>query len=175
MSLRQAMQQNQIAAAAVAVIVIVISVVWIARGNRSASPRTDQMYFYDVGSGELFPAARAAQPPIDAPSGAGQGVQAFVYGCGSCEPDQLHIAYVMTYTEAAVAAMAQLTGNAQGDEPAEISPQLSQAIDTGTLVAVPQPSGELQCIGAHTNNGMTIMRRGGEQCAQGKAKPCFPK
>lgn len=170
MGFREIVQQNQPIVAVVAVIVIIGSVVWMANGGKNSSlPK--QVYFYDVGSGELFAADRAAQPPIEAPSGAGNGVKAVVYSCGECSDSSLQVAFVTTYSEEARAAMQKMANAADGG----VDVELAEVIDNGTLVAMPaEGGGEPQWVSAVTQEGIQIMGRAGDICGSQPAKPCFP-
>lgn len=170
MGLREIMQSNQPIVAVLAVVVIVGSIVWMSGGG-SGNSLPKSVYFYDLGSGELFPADRAAQPPIDAPSGAGQGVKAVVYACGECNDAALSVAFLTTYTPEAVAAMKKMATATDG----EVDIALSEAIERGSLVAVPAAEGaEVQWVNAMSEAGNAIMGRAGELCGNEPAKPCFP-
>lgn len=129
------------------------------------------VYFYDIATGELFAADRAAQPPIDAPSGPGNGVKAIVYACGVCEPANMRVAFLTTYSPEARAAMKAMMHSTDGD----VDLKLVNAIETGTLVASPAPGGsDIQWVSAMSLAGITIMGRAGELCGNEPAKPCFP-
>lgn len=120
---------NKPIVAAAAVIVLGISVVLIVRGGSSSHAAASQgVYFYDLTSGALFTAPIGATPPLDAPSGAGQGVKAFVVGCGSCDAANLRVLRLETLTDEAVAALAEMKAN---------SGPPSDALIAGQRVAVP--------------------------------------
>ncbi len=70
--------------------------------------RVVDVYFYDLGTDQLFAAPATELPPIDAPSGAGNGVRVYVYGCGDCSDANRFIAYLEKYTPHAKAAQEKL-------------------------------------------------------------------
>lgn len=47
-------------------------------------PVTNTVYYYDLGTDQLFVAPPADVTPIDAPSGKDNGVRAYVFACGDC-------------------------------------------------------------------------------------------
>lgn len=128
-----------------------------------------QVFFYDLGAGQLYHAAADARPPFAAPSGDGadglpQGVRAHVFSCGSCaDPAQRVIGYLETYPwlEAAPAA------------PVGAKPQPGLVHQEGRLVAV--PAREPRWVSAHTPEGVGIIRAAREQCGSAtKTAYCLP-
>lgn len=168
MGLRDVMQSNPMAVATVAVVVIVMSVFWTLRGEEH-SPRPDQVYFYDLDTGELFAGARTARPPIDTPGGVRRGVKAEVYACGDCG-GELRIAYLTTYSDEAIEAMKQL----DNADPAKTE-ALSQVVDRGTLIASSPAAGQaVQWMSAFSSQGLALMAPAARSCSEGEAVTCFP-
>jgi hypothetical protein len=55
----------------------------------SPQPRvSSDVYYLDLGTGQLFADDAAAIAPIDAPSGTGAGVRAYVFSCNDCSDEQ---------------------------------------------------------------------------------------
>jgi len=46
------------------------------------------VFYYDLGTGQLFADSPGQVPPIDAPSGPGVGVRAYVFSCNDCSDEQ---------------------------------------------------------------------------------------
>ena len=57
-----------------------------------------EAWYYDLSDGTLFAATAAQIPPIDSPSGSGQGVTAHVYTCATCSEQDRWIAYLETWS-----------------------------------------------------------------------------
>jgi len=106
---RRYLDENPRVALGVAVGVFVVAMVIIVfqlmgGGYRGPSP----VWYYDLKTGERFESDPGLYPPIDAPSGPGQGVRLFVYGCGGCEPSQERGGYLQRLTpEGKQAALAR--------------------------------------------------------------------
>ena len=81
---------------AAALLTLALTYAYLNSGE-SGPPAFNNAYFFDVQSKQLFSQPGELQPPIDAPSGAGNGVLAFVYGCGDCK-GELHIHYLKKLT-----------------------------------------------------------------------------
>lgn len=83
MSIRETINKNPLVGVVIVVVILVIVVMMIrSNGPVGENPLA---YYYDLQSGELFVANKDDVPPIEAPSGAGNGVLAAVFACGSCE------------------------------------------------------------------------------------------
>lgn len=97
MNIRGWLQSNPTVIMVLAVLFIGGSGIYIWSRLGPAKPvLPTQAYFYDLSTGALFSAALSEIPPIDAPSGGGNGVRAYVFGCGNCESPK--VAYLATVT-----------------------------------------------------------------------------
>jgi hypothetical protein len=170
MSFRNLTQQHPAIIAVIAILIIVGCVIWTTRGNDGVTP-SQQIYFYDLGSGELFTADRAQEPPVDAPSGAALGVKAAVFSCGACTDDDFVIAFISTYSEPAREALQQ-RGQA-GEEDFDV--QRDAIIEQGMLVAaLPEDGEQPRWVPAMTPQGIAIASRTDKLCGDAPAKPCLP-
>jgi hypothetical protein len=130
----------KITAAAIMLLLGITLLVFRGTGRSAAiEPAPDLAWFYDLETGELFADKAAALPPIDAPSGANNGVGAVVYACGSCDEDEQRIGYVQQYSDEGRRAMAQL--QQLRDAEADIPVQLNETLDRERYVALPPASG----------------------------------
>lgn len=171
MGLREVAQQNRLMVAATAVILFICIVVWMTGGG-NATPLSAQVYFYDVADGTLFNADRESVPPIDAPSGPGNGVKAVVYGCGDCSESNRKIALLTTYSEDAKQAMATLESGSE--VPSEKMAKLTAAIQEGTLAAAVPAEGQPQWVSTSSSAGIALLRQARDICADQDAAPCSP-
>jgi hypothetical protein len=91
----------------VALAVLLFSLWFIYKNLFSASspPPVRDVYYYDLGTKQLFVAKNTDLPPIQTASGAKNGVQAWVYGCGDCAEKNRFIAYLQRYTDAGQRAL----------------------------------------------------------------------
>lgn len=145
MGWRSTIQQNQAIVAIVGVVVIAGSVVWLLQSGGPASlPK--QVYFFDLGTNQLFAGDVKAQPPIRSPSG-GEGVKALAYRCGDCAGGPAEVAYLMTQTNAA--AMVARAPTKEQEKPAWVP--------------------------ADSTQGMAITDRMRDICGDQPASECFPK
>lgn len=132
-------------------------------GNSGAGP-TSQAWYYDVDTGQLFAGASAMIPPVDAPSGPGNGVRAHIYTCGACEPGEWQIVYLQSMTERAKALLAD------PDLPRQPGGEL-----TGERIAEPPADGEaIDWISAANPRAMQIQQRATTLCGDAPATPCMP-
>lgn len=140
MSLRESLQKNPVAALIVVVVLVGIAVLIVMRGN-SAPSGGNTVYFYDLGSGQLFHAAADAVPPIDSPSGANLGVGAAVFACGDCaaEGDRF-IAYLQTL------------------EPSEIEGEMR------SLIAPVPDGGEPQWVSSDSRAAGALIQQPAQRC-----------
>jgi hypothetical protein len=81
--------------------------IWHGLGLTSAPQNAAdvRVYFYDLGTKQLFAAKRTEIPPIDTPSGPKMGVRARVYGWGSKPREHLFVAYLERFTDKAKESM----------------------------------------------------------------------
>lgn len=150
---------------------MLVAALLIATRDRTTAAST-QVYFYDLSGGALFGAERTAEPPIDAPSGPGNGVKAVVYGCGDCTEANLQIAYLMTNTDEARQAMAQV--ESLGSQGGPVAPELAMKIQNGQRVAIVPESGEVKWVSSTSPEGIAILSPARELCAGQSATPCSP-
>lgn len=161
------LRQNPLAGVLIAAALIAVAVVITMRsGSAADAPR--QAWFYDVQTGQLFAAAASEIPPVDAPSGPGNGVAAFVFGCGSCNEADRFINHLLTYTEKARQTMAQLDTH-------DMTTQVD-LIDAGTRVAPPpdEPGAEPQWIPKTSPQGADLIDAAPSRCTGAKVQRCVP-
>ena len=104
MNLRDWLNQNSALATVVAVIVLIFALGAIVWQNKKPSHKiTKYQWYYDTGSGKLFPDAFGKLAPIKAPSGE-DGVTAFAFWCDGCDSEP-EILYLTRYTEESKAMM----------------------------------------------------------------------
>ena len=72
---------------AVGLLVAAVAVLLWSNGMIGGPPKAEA-YFYDVKTQQLFTAPSEKLGPIDAPSGAGNGMTAHVYSCSSCSSNR---------------------------------------------------------------------------------------
>jgi hypothetical protein len=170
MGIRNLLEQHQGAAIVIIAIILASSAVIILRSGAITTP-DKQAYFFDLDTGELFTADRELQAPIAAPSGEGNGMRAVVFGCGSCNADDLRVAYIMKYSDDAGTAIGPDMAGA-GDAPPQ---QLAGAVQKEPLVAAPPAAGEQpQWVVTSSPQGSTIQSRASFVCGPKAAQPCVP-
>jgi len=164
---REFLQKNPVVVVIIAGALLVAALFVIVR--RVATPRyLKSVYYYDLKTGDLFNGSIHDIPPIDAPAGGpGQGVQAHVFACGSCDKDDRFAAFITTLPEKAHQTLA-----------AEQPPSFDQStfIEMNTLIALPPRSGESpKWITRHSAEGEQIAANAAsEKCAGRAAAPCRP-
>jgi len=98
----QGQRQTIKLAVAIGLLVVTAWFLFRAKGN---GPRIESVYFYDVGSGELYSEAVETSPPTTAPSGS-EGVRAFVFACNDCDDaSDRFIGYLRKFSDAYVSAV----------------------------------------------------------------------
>jgi len=170
MALSDALKNNPAVTAIVAAIIIAASVAMIA--YRSNGPRkigSEQAYYYDLKTGELFEAPQAA-PPITAPGGGEkQGVLAVVVACGACDPASPRPAYIQTISEQAHRAIAARPSTPEEQE------MVAAAIERGRLVAsVPANGEQPQWVMEMSDAGTKIVTDAMAGCSGSPATRCYP-
>ncbi|MEM6391845.1 MAG: hypothetical protein AAF797_03645 [Planctomycetota bacterium] len=86
MAVREYLNNNPAVVTIAAVVLLIVCLALIVRqllGGGGGQAR--DMFFYDTASGQVFIESAAQFAPIEAPSGAGNGVRAHIYACGDCE------------------------------------------------------------------------------------------
>lgn len=162
---RKAINNNSPVVMVVAVVVLAAAIgfIWFSMQKPTYEPQP--VYFYDLGSGELFEGMSNDVPPIASASGADQGVRAHVYSCGSCaDPSQRFIAYLETYSADAKAAM---SGEATDDLMMDPS-----VMDEGHLV---KRVDDEEWVSSMSEEGMMVMETIAEECGEMvQPTPCMP-
>lgn len=150
------------AAVAASTTAIVLFVVCMTNGHTPA-PLVERVYFYDLGTGQLFAASSSAIAPIEAPSGKLAGVRAFVFACESCDDTgDRTVAYLQVYSSAAKRRL----------ESATPVPPDDPTVLMGNHVS---PADSPAWVPAASRQGAAIMTPHMLQCPGGKpAKTCFP-
>ena len=179
MSLREALNNNGIYATVGAIVLLCLAlgvVVW--RQASQGRPAFDAVYYYDLGSDELFLDEPGRFPPIDAPSGQ-PGVRAHVFACGPCPPrDELlgkswqqieastnaHVGYFERYTDE---AREVLLGRGSGDEAGDYPIVLE-----GRRFRLPD---QQRWVSAHSSAGRRMEEQAVMRCPGDEtARPCHP-
>ena len=104
MNVREWLNQNSALATVVAVIILILAlgaIVWQNKPRNMKVPK--YQWYYDTGTGKLFPEAFGQLAPIKAPSGE-EGVTAFAFWCDGCE-NEPEVLYLTRYTEESKAMM----------------------------------------------------------------------
>lgn len=182
MRLRDSMNNNSALVTVLAIVILIVSlgfIIYQARPNRYA-PRVVDVYYYDLGSGQIFLGKSDKVSPIDAPSGPGSsgepnGVRAYVFSCTNCDDESSRfIGWLEKYTPEAKQAMLNppapdTSGNAAaGPDPTEIW-------EKGHLIAAYKANaGELKWVVNNSDAGFRIMQSLETKCPGGQPNPCFP-
>lgn len=158
---------------AVAVIALVAAGV-IAAMQFGGAPKgpSQQAYYFDLGSGEVF-VAETSIASIDAPSGS-QGVRANVISCGACTADQWQVLTIESYTPKAQEILAKPQPDT--DDAAALN-VWNNAESEGKRIALPPNPGEepkwvrFADYLSLENNDATInaLRRASENLCEGSA------
>jgi hypothetical protein len=147
-------------------------------GGRALPGTARSAYYYDLNTGDLFVADASLIPPIDAPSGvlrgtdsAKAGVQAYVFSCGSCSPEDRYVAWIEMYDPDVKKTLSeQLSATTH---------PLANRMDPGpvsSLVAEVnlENPGEVTWIGLNSQKGSSIVRQSVRRCPDGSAAiPCM--
>jgi hypothetical protein len=157
-------------AAAVLVLVVALVIMWAALSGPATPAAPAEVWFYDLGTKELFAVKSGEIPPIDAPSGSKMGVQALVLGRGDCKSGHRFIAYLTRYTDAG--KQAQLARIAAAAHPEAIKerpapPEWGQEVSG--------PAGD-KWVATDSDAGRKVMdQEVTKQCPPGtRLVPCLP-
>lgn len=153
--LSESSRRNGALILAAVLLVLAVSITVMRRPARSGAG----YWYMDVRNGELFAVAGHELPPVPAPSGA-EGVRAYVFGCGSCEPADRVIAYIEKFTDEGKAWQR----NRPLDETSRNPGHLLSAVQNG------QPT---QWVSADSEAGYAIMVRVNQVCPD-QRKICSP-
>lgn len=163
----------------VIVLILAVSATLVARyasdPSRAIEMPPDQIYFYDVATGELFNGPIGALPPIDSPSGEGEGVIAVVYTCGECITDQLKIAYLEKWSDEGKKSHATMRALIEAEKPTP--EQLVDLVEREHFVSLPptvnQPP---QWASLASSHGQAITVQFRDQCGEGiTPRRCNPQ
>lgn len=173
MGLREWVTQRPAAGVVVVILALAIAVVMIVR---SFQPRgvqlANQVYYFDLGSGDLFPAPTSMYP-IDGPQGGtGKGVRASVFSCGGCDASQRVVGYLTTYTEEAIGVLK----NPPSAEQDPTGVLVSTARERGELIALPPAAGQpAQWLPRNSPQGRAIAQQYDQLCDGQPARACLPQ
>jgi len=151
------------------VMLIAAGAIFMMTSSRSSRRRVAEAWYYDLTTGKLFPGPVNQYPPIDAPSGKGQGVLVHVYSCGDCTATERKLAYIQRYSEEAQRAVAA------GMNPADPkSAAVMLAVADGQMVALipAQPGDKPEWVPA-VPQGQLIRSSWRANC-KGSARTCYP-
>lgn len=111
MSLRATLEKNKPLSIGLIVVIFGVAAYFAIFRSQPEGPRVappqEEVYYYDLGSKELFNVKLPAFPPVEAPSGhkqeSGQpgGVRAHLFSCGECNKEEQFIGYLENMTKAA--------------------------------------------------------------------------
>lgn len=167
MGLRETIQEKQAVVAIVAVVLIAVGVFLMRGSERGKTSGIRYIYFYDLGSNELYATGLQTRPPAPAPSGS-QGVKAYVYSCGKCTPSQQFIGYLESYSERDRQMLER-----GGDMPSDQAANLAAAI-VPQVAAEPDKGAEPQWVPASTAEGRKITEAPSTRCDGIPARVCNP-
>ncbi len=167
MSIRSYLNNNPaiVTIAAIVLLLVCLGVIYRTLSGGGGGPRIVDIYFYDLGSGEVFIGPSDSLPPIDAPSGPYNGkpagVRAYVFSCTDCSDENSRfVGYLETYTDEAKAALT--SGEA---------PDAYEYYDGGRLIKRPDEEGWAR---AESEEGFALIESVSTLCPGGVLKPCYP-
>lgn len=156
--------QSQVKKIVVAVALLAIAGVLLVTRGGGGSKISNQAWYYDVETHQLFAADPGQLPPIAAPSGAGNGVAAQVFTCSSCDEAGRVVVYLESMTE---------RGRALMEDP-DLPRQPGEELDAA-LIAMPPAEGDpIQWVSATSQQAGVIQGRIANLCQGAGAKPCTP-
>lgn len=163
-----ALKDKPVLGALVAVGILAISAVLIMR---SVSGSAIESYYFDLQTGELFTAAQDLKTPINAPSGASNGVRAYVFACGTCSDANMKVVYIEQLSEEA----AQMQANYRpSDDPAKEA-EYQRVMEKGYRIAEPPAAGaEPNWQAYFSPQGQALANSHQSMCSGSKAEACMP-
>jgi hypothetical protein len=139
--------------AALCLALALVQVLRMSGGERGVS----HVYYWDLGSGELF-TAPAALAPIDAPSGPSQGVLAMVFSCGKCDEGSRFVAWLEQHTPEARRMLE--SGNRD-------DPRYQEVVASGhQIAAAPAPGAAPQWNAYQSPQAAAVTKAGLGRCEQ---------
>ena len=137
----------------------------------SSSARTDQHYYLDTVSGDLFAAPVSSIPPIKAPSddpdnNEYSGIRARVFSCSDPKDESTHfIGFLETHTPKAKSLLEKAASG--GD----VGPEIIYATGDGKLVRLPD---EKRWVPVTSPQGSMFYAIVTKQCGGGSSEECYP-
>lgn len=175
--LRKLLKSNQVVVSILALVVIAgsIIVLFVRLAPPTAVYAPGQMWFYDVGSGQLFAGPETEVPVVTAPSGAllgGEapgGVGVAVFACGDCRTAPHKIGYLATRVPTAVAT--RLMPDVELDD-ASIGQVWIMAAPPGPGATATAPADRLQWHPADSPEAKAIRADVEKLCGGAPPTPC---
>jgi len=166
MTIREYVNNNSAVVTICAVVLLLLSLGFIIMrlgGGSKYRPRVVDVYYYDIGDGQLFTALSNEIPPIDAPSGK-QGVRAYVFACGDCANEsERFIGWMEMYTPDAKRIMTSPPTEAENMDAFEV-------MERGHLVSADGRN----WVSANGEQGFQVMESMQSRCGQTAPTPCYP-
>jgi len=172
-SLRDSISKYPVGGIAFALCVLALAVGMIGRFSKPQGVSlADKVYFFDLGSGELFVAARAMLP-VDAPKGgAGKGVRVSVFSCGVCDEATWEIGYLTTFSDEAAAVIR----NPPSSEQDPNGVVYATMMERGEMIALPPEAGKQpRWVLRNSPTGRDIAEKYYTSCNGKPAQACLPK
>jgi len=159
------------AAALMLVIGATMVVRHVAGGPGAVEAPPEQVYFFDVQTGQLFAAPIDAPSPTTAPSGPDNGVRAVVYTCGTCDDDQITVGYLQMMSQRGKEIYARVK-----ELGPDVTPDLVAQLELESFVALPpEPGGDVQWVNVATPQEDRIMQVYRTACGEKiRTKRCNP-
>lgn len=154
-TLRQKLADPKVGGAVVAAILALALYIALTSGGDEGPKFYDKAWYYDLKAGELFPDEGGKKGPFPAPSG-GEGVEAVVYGCGSC--DELKTGWLIKYSPEALKVL-------QTDS-------LSEIVRDGTFVKRPE---DKEWVMSNSDEGKAVTNAASEDCGKTRVVTCYPE
>lgn len=127
------------------VAVVVIAVVWVWILKPADRAGGEGVYFFDLGSRQLYVGSHTMIPPMAAPSGA-SGVRARVFACGQCTDENRFIGFLERYTDEAHAALTDGSAPMKPQLIAEGQQVTTEAAETWVVRISPQGEALIQSV-----------------------------
>lgn len=147
-----------------AVLAVAAVIVLTQEPERSLRPKVAGYFYYDVESKETFPSKeQAALPPVDAPSGAGNGVRAYVFSCTDCSDASTRFTgYLVKYSD---------EFKEKRDKPS-LSPEEAATLDReGKLVRAVDDEDWVPAFGEDSQRVYDVVK---QKCPGTQADECLP-
>lgn len=185
--IREWINQNATLVTVLAIIVLVLcfGILYKRVHQRRYAGRITAFYYYDIQTDALYADSPFVIPPIDAPSGPGQGVRAYVFSCGECpqvlsgmttdelEQVNVRIGWLEKYDEETRRKILDPTASSQLAEPPTLINDHWRQWDKGHLIKAVDDE---QWVVSVSEQGMQLMRHVSKLCPENKNMPkrCLP-